>query len=534
MSDNAPSPEFISEFRYRNTSVELLRASPDAFQSELVHVLLTKEKNPANRKDVEKYFGPSSLPGTSSIGLRKEKPEIFQDTINVRMECYEHWLQRIVENMLVRLLKNPAFSSLPDGQTPSDIIQKMLSMLDFKSVQGTAFRDLIPQQTYEDSLMHILLSMLNNTFEYNQPDNYKEFNAICHKIGLDVLAILEDRNLLSTEDIHIQSLLHMAVLSGYVGVNLKTTASAASTLLNRDLIPIDSKWIEDPAAVAAVSRKDIRHISELLINTSTGYQLNYGIDCTSDYNQEVVRTRIPTLIIFFTDDYLETILDLKRFELLMSRNSNITVLVIPRNGRYGNDFAYEDIDGITEETIFQGIKKLHAQNRFVFSPHGPRGGCIDPRFFSTGLIAEIQTLTKGKKIILETKGCRNFEMLKGQIPMPWYASFNCNRALSIRTVGIDIDPVFLRIPPGLNAYDGFERPVIGETPSKLTKGVKFAGMTTNNLVAALHKGVYKKLLASFRQESRLNAWLMKLCTENDLTLPGLLDSRQLNEAYKTP
>jgi hypothetical protein len=207
---------------------------------------------------------------------------------------------------------------------------------------------------------------------------------------------------------------------------------------------------------------------------------------------------------------MESVIDIKRFEVMIAANPQLTVHFIPRSGRYGNDIAFEDMQDLLQEPEFASLHRHIAAGRFIVSPHGPKSGCIDPRFLSRGLIDEIDAFGARKRVIFETKGCRNFEMLHGGLQIPWYAGFNCNRALSIRTVGVDGPPVFLRIPPGLLAYDGFSQAVIGSSPSYPTAQVRFARMTTRQLCAALDSRLYRNLLSRPADELQLNMSLRQL------------------------
>jgi hypothetical protein len=162
---------------------------------------------------------------------------------------------------------------------------------------------------------------------------------------------------------------------------------------------------------------------------------------------------------------------------------------------------------ILEEPVLEGFRDLVRQERIHISADGPRAGCLDPRDLSGQLIHDLDRLAQHRRVVLETKGCRNFEMLKGGLPIPWYASFNCNRALSIRTVEVDGPPVFLRIPPGTRAYDGFSRPRVGRSSSYRTAGVRFARMTTRQLFDVLHSEPYHRLVGRSGNEYRLNTAL---------------------------
>ena len=133
----------------------------------------------------------------------------------------------------------------------------------------------------------------------------------------------------------------------------------------------------------------------------------------------------------------------------------------------------------------------------------------------------------------ETKGCRNFEMLRGQLPVPWYASFNCNRALSIRTVGVDGPPVFLRIPSGLNAYDGFTQPRMGPSPSYPNSGVRFARMTTTDLLAALNRSLYHDMRERIGDDFELNTALTNVSQEKGVTVAEMIDRLANREDAQT-
>jgi hypothetical protein len=237
------------------------------------------------------------------------------------------------------------------------------------------------------------------------------------------------------------------------------------------------------------------------------------------YYREVVETDVPTLVVFFCDDYMESLIDMKRFEAMLDRNSSLALLFVPRSGRYGNDLAVQDIPGILAEKPYARFRALGWEGRISISRNGPCAGCIDPRGVSDALIDEMDALGAGRRVIMETKGCRNFEMLQGRLAVPWYASFNCNRALSIRTVEVDGPPVFLRIPPGLKAYDGFMTPRIGRSPSYGTAGVRFARMTTRQLYDALSGEAYRGMLRRSGDEYGLNRRLTAYCERVQQTLP---------------
>ena len=487
---------FHKTFKYFIHSRKALKSAPQSFKNDLIKAILSKEINSATPNDIEKYFGPRRMPGTAVIGIRLQRPELFQDTIDSELETYDIWLHRILSQTVKQVIHKQTISgtSKCDLLKTETLIHRMKELLELVDADGFLLRDLIPQQMYEDVFIQMTLMILTGNPVPEIPYFYQEFNEIGHRLAFRLIRCLDNSGYLKTEPAGIEKLIHIAVLSGYAGINLKSSASAASTLLNRDFIPIDPAWIRDIKCVHAVAPADIEKLARRMIDLSEDLQGQYGINEVPRYFEEVVDTAKPTLVAFFSDDYMETIIDLKRFEIMLDRNKCLSVLFIPRKGRYGNDFAHVDTYRVMGDIDFKKLATHYKTGRFHVSSNGPMAGCIDPRFISENLIRELNVLSYGKKLILETKGCRNFEMLQGNLAAPWYTSFNCNRALSIRTVGIDMRPVFIRIPPGLMAYDGFDDPVIGVTSSGETQGIRFARKTTKDLHDTLGNFHYRRLM----------------------------------------
>ncbi|HTP09559.1 MAG TPA: hypothetical protein VMP08_14990 [Anaerolineae bacterium] len=488
----------------------------------------------AEEYEAGRYFGPPRFPGTTSIGYRQRNPEIFQDTTESTYETYPDWVRRSLSSILRKMeIKGllPASDDLPNAPT-EEIVQKIDKMLTFEALGGVPLCEAIPQQLYEDIFIRMVALLLEEESTSATINFYREFNAICHRIALALIDRLESEGIIGTEINRIAKLIQIAVLSGYVGINLKSSASAASTLLNRDFAPLKEGWVQSITAVNEVPAAEINQVVDNLLMVSEKPEGQFGLESLLKYQAEVIKTEIPTLLVFFCDDYLESVVDIKRLEVILDGNPHLVVLFIPRSGRYGNDIAYDDMEDILQESQFDSLHKHVKSERFYISPHGPKSGCIDPRYMSKALIGEISTLSKGKRVIFETKGCRNFEMLRGDLQIPWYAGFNCNRALSVRTVGIYGPPVFVRIPPGLRAYDQFVQPAIGHCPSYQTALVRFARMTTRQLYTALGSAFYQTMLERSENELRLNTILTELGDNLNLPFPetiAFLGARQLTD-----
>jgi hypothetical protein len=491
-------------------------------QHKITQRLLFAERYRATNEYISRYLGPPRFPGTTSIGHRLTHPEIFQDTLGCEIESYQQWVLRSVEATVSAVLAStegfPADRNL-ENQNGKRIVEQVLQILDFETHDGKVFADAIPQQMYEDVFLRIINYVLHPGGGGKAPHLYRNFNALSHRLGLTLIRALSE----GTQLDDIDRLIRVSVLAGHIGINLKSSASAASLLLNRDILPLNADWIATSSAVKRVSASDQSRVIARLLEIVDGPDGSFGLSSINDYFREVVDASEPTLIAFFADDYLESILDLKRCEVLLSRNPNLIILFIPRAGRFGNDLSYRDAEEILMSPEFDLLRYIRRTGRFHLSAHGPLAGCVDPRDVSRNLICELDTLGGDCKVIFETKGCRNFEMLRGGLPFPWYCSFNCNRALSIRTVQVDGPPVFLRIPPWLDAYARFAVPKIGRSPSYPNQAVRFAGMTTRDLFSALRTPLYRSWLARCSDEARLNALLAKQCQANQLTVVELIE-----------
>ncbi len=501
-----------------------------AQQHELTRFLLHREPRPASGGEKEWYFASSRLPGTMSVGLRKTSPEIFQDTCHTPLESYGTWLHRTLGGILQSLTAAGVFPGRParDASEVAAILRAGEMILDFETAEGHPLHEAVPQQMYEDVFVRILCFLKAPETLFQEIHLYRPFNALCRRFGLMLIDLMEQEGMLDCSAPDLDRLIQISVLSGYVGINLKSTASAASELLNRERIPLPPEWVRDLKAVDAVPSGMLTESARRLLDLSRSPEGRFALSSLSDYHREVVDTETPTLLVFFCDDYLESLIDLKRFQIMLTRNPALHILFVPRNGRCGNDLSIQDVPELLRAPQFRGISSFQKgrNRRLHISRYGPRTGCLDPREISAGLIREVNRMgiSARRKVIFETKGCRNFEMVRGGLQVPWYAAFNCNRALSIRTVQADGFPVFLRIPPGVDAYDGFTEPRIGSSPSYETAGVRFARMTTRQLFEALETPLYRDLLENFGNELLLNTTLTRLGRIQGMTFAELIAS----------
>lgn len=183
--------------------------------------------NPAPKHNIARYFGPHRLPGTSSIGLRKTHPELFQDTLDSPFETYPDWVDRTVHKILTPM-NGTGFPSQPDDDAQGRIVRKTMELLEAPNADGTPLHDETPQQIYEDVFIRLVALAAGPAPTPPETHPYAAFNALCHRIGLRLIDRMADRSIIGGERPDIPALIRAAVLPGHVGINLKSTASAGA------------------------------------------------------------------------------------------------------------------------------------------------------------------------------------------------------------------------------------------------------------------------------------------------------------------
>ena len=180
------------EFASVMSSKERLIKSSPSFQSSLVRHIISKETHPARAGDIETFFGPGRMPGTSSIGERKRVPELFQDTMEDKIETFDRWLDRSLNRILLRL--SDCFPTVSDlmssGRSRERLIETTSIILEFTDKDGVALCDLIPQQMYEDVFIRMIMMMVTKDINADAPYLYETFNSICHRLAISLIHIL--------------------------------------------------------------------------------------------------------------------------------------------------------------------------------------------------------------------------------------------------------------------------------------------------------------------------------------------------------
>ena len=265
---------------------------------------------------------------------------------------------------------------------------------------------------------------------------YKSFNAM----GERIIPLLLKRHLLEERDIH--NLLLYSIAAGLVGLDLKGTKAAASSLTNMgiELRPLSN--LDTVSAADAI-------YEELRVIVSKGPV----IDHWNAFANEVL-AGVAYKLVWFLDDFIETIFDLHLAHRLLENNPLLRIVFVPKNGQHGNDASYADVMRILRLPLFSPLSRYVESGRLRISSRGPRMGAVNLRKLSREIVDEVKTADS-----VYVKGCRMHEMLQGGINVVTYTSFVVTREFTESETGLDArcaPIVFFRSEPGEYAYWGFK------------------------------------------------------------------------------
>jgi hypothetical protein len=419
----------------RDVLVEDKYPSSDYQARRVLDIILSNEYDPAPSPILRRVVVENYQPGLFSLSeWRNNEPYVKAG------EPYIPWLSRTLADEISRLAveDNRHFS-------PADeelLIRNAAFILDL-SYNGKRFDSSIPVHYYQDVFQRILNLNINGDLarEYNY---YSAANAVGKEVALPLLQQVEKERWTPAR------LIKLGVLLGLVGVDYKLKATVGSGLSDKNIIPLKTE---------ESLTKRLARVTALLLDKVE--RSEYAIDHLSEYCSDVVWTQKKTCLFFFSDDYMESLCDLKRLEMMLVQNRYLDIVMVPRNGRYANDFSLADFFDVLQLSIFERLAGLYDSGRFRVSRHGPRTACVDGRFLAEPLVNEIlEAQTQYAAVYCEFKGARTFDMMAGQLAIPSYFSFVVCAEFSESVTGVNANlgaPIIVKQPPNESVFSGFKR-----------------------------------------------------------------------------
>ncbi|MBN1217109.1 MAG: methyltransferase domain-containing protein [Candidatus Lokiarchaeota archaeon] len=311
-------------------------------------------------------------------------------------------------------------------------------LLDFK-INGILVKNIIWNQEFVNILANIINYTLFGKIECNF-DTHKIYNDLAKKV---VPELIKRK---SIDKLDIQELFKIAIASGTSGLDLKGAHSAAS-LHSHNGIPLNN-YLNQP----------LNDIIEYYYNEL----INISNSPTSVFHWkkfiEIISSKDNFNLVFFTDDNFETSFDLLFLQKLMEKFSNISVTIIPKNGRYGNDTSYSDIISILSLDIYKKLKTYIKMERISICKNGPRMGAVNLLKLSNEVVDLIE-----KSDLVLIKGCRAHELTQGGLNKPSFTSMIVLRNITEMETGFDAREtplLFFYLDPGEYAYFGLQKNVI--------------------------------------------------------------------------
>ncbi len=358
-------------------------------------------------KDVYDLFGPKYIPGTFHVCERKHEPNFIFET---EIKDYDQWIHSIVKNQIFAINNHLKIDQLLEADTLFNFQKSVLTVLDTQYLKTQSkVCECITNQQISDIILRILKSIIFGDC-FATCHFYKDFNFLGKILAFQLLRKIR------IDDPIMR--LKIAIASGSIGINLK----------DKDIIAgpspvVSSKTIDIPSNIEDVN------INSVLQQVLEKAEKEYAIDFCDYFVQDILKSECHIRILFFTDDYIETIFDLWMIQSVLELNENIEIYIVPKWGQYFNDASYEDIIDLIHNPLF-GRLKVFMGHTFFIQKYGPAGSGINPFEFSE----QVFELLKGADFAI-IKGARAFEMLQG-IRKNTYFGFNVLREYTETITGI--------------------------------------------------------------------------------------------------
>jgi uncharacterized protein with ATP-grasp and redox domains len=136
---------------------------------------------------------------------------------------------------------------------------------------------------------------------------------------------------LQEEKIDLLTTLKLSIISGISGLDIKGT-SAASSLYSNIGIQMESYSLFTIQESAQIYYKEL--ISKLNCPTPVFHWKKFI---------SMVCANKKLKIVWFTDDYIESIFDLFFISKFLDEYLNVELIEVPKNGNYGNDISWADV-----------------------------------------------------------------------------------------------------------------------------------------------------------------------------------------------
>lgn len=365
---------------------------------------------------------PNFTPQTFTVADKMGKKKL----IHFNEIGYADWLIGIVDDQIKDISDTTNQDTLK-----SAVLQNISIFLQFK-IGENPLSNYIYNQEFVDIIRRIIYFTIygNNNSELCTAFY---FNSLAYRLFPSVLDLVKKRKY------DEKSIFKLSVASGLIGLDMKGAPAASSNYTNGG-IPI-KKYQNVETSQAAV---ELLNSLENVINHSP----------TPVFYWDEFKNKILNggKLVWMTDDYIESFFDLYFIMILLQRQPDLHVEIIPKNGIFGNDLSYNDANKIIRLPIFSDLLRFNQAGRFKINQHGPQMGAANIKKLSSD---NVQSILNSD--IFLAKGCRIHEMLQGGLNREVFSSYIVTRELSEIVTGYNSKEtpiLLLNLKPGEYAFWG--------------------------------------------------------------------------------
>lgn len=471
-----------------------LAASVDNWlgQGEVFARLITSPpSNAASAELLSQLLRVDYVPGTFILAERKHTPAFLRGEDN---PGYEPWIESIVRSDIVAI--NHANTSLETlhEQEADILVAGVLAALNLP-LEGGLLCERITNQETDYSVWRILMAFLFSDCSITLP-THGQFNNLGKNV---ILPLLADFQQLSVGE---QWCLIMD--SGLIGLDIKDLFPGTRTSKGWSQHVIQLGGYEAPSSSESVKQQLWSRLDSRM-----------AIDYREMFASEFLQPGEQKNLLWFTDDYIETIFDLSFISALLNVNQYLRITVVPRNGYFGNDASYQDISTLLADPRFFSSASFISAGRLIVHPEGPAMNGFDARKISTSLA---QSLLDCDAVVM--KGARMFEMAQG-LGRPIYFANTVTNSFSEALSGLDssmAERMLLRQDPGVPSFADFRAKAYRYTRLRSGRIVGVARMTSIEYTEARTSEAYKGLLEKFGNDvDHCNNSIMDVATRTNRT-----------------
>lgn len=405
---------------------ELQNLTNNEIEDYVIRVVLSSPYCRATGEQIYDIVQKNYYPGLFNMSERIKNPAFL---LEEAMVSFEDWLCIKIKAEIEQIYKSENLAARIDAVGTETIVRYCVCILYFKNQKNICFFDLIINQEYSDIFRRILMLLITGNVFYVFNNNLN-FNKSGKKI---VPQIIQKTNHYSLHERLLQS-----IASGMIGMDIKEKNISTAPISLESNLKLEEKDIDS------------------IINALDAYIHNnskIGIDCFENYYNEVL-LGCNLNIVWFTDDYIETIFEMKFIEEQMRFNKTLNFTVVPRYGSYSNDASYEDVIDMLELDELRELKQYYKIGRFNICRNGMDISTID--FFR--MSSELYDIIL-KSSICVISGARAFEMTQGMKKVVYYTGIAVCKSYTESITGFCRNSgklVFLRQDVGEHSFEGFK------------------------------------------------------------------------------